>query len=205
MKGESDVAQQSTVVCTSLGVAVLAVMVLAACAPVAVEPGAAAPAEKVDLAFWNMPFVTQEVSPDYVLKWEEDVKTALPNVNVDSYYGPGKYLDQRDKFLLQAESGKPDVIEGLLEDMAAYVQAGLIEPLDERFAAWDESSMFVESTLEPLRIDGKLYGIYVCTEIADPRAAQGMGHRGTTPPRRGRAPGLRRAGGVGDAAAGGLG
>ncbi|NIM23363.1 MAG: hypothetical protein GTO21_05555, partial [Armatimonadetes bacterium] len=92
--------------------------------PAAEEPAAeeAAPAEQVSLAFWNMPFVTQEVSPEYVLQWEEDVKTALPNATVDNFYGPGKYKDQRDKFLLQAESGKPDVIEGLLEDTAAYVQ-----------------------------------------------------------------------------------
>jgi ABC-type glycerol-3-phosphate transport system substrate-binding protein len=119
----------------------------------------AAPAEQVSLAFWNMPFVTQEVSPEYVLQWEEDAKTALPNAAVDNFYGPGKYKDQRDKFLLQAESGTPDVIEGLLEDTAAYVQKGLIEPLDERFAAWDESDQFVESTLTPVTIDGKLYGI----------------------------------------------
>jgi hypothetical protein len=28
--------------------------------------------EKVSLSFWNMPFVTQEVSPEYVLQWEKD-------------------------------------------------------------------------------------------------------------------------------------
>ena len=42
--------------------------------PAAEEP---APAEEVSLAFWNMPFVTQEVSPEYVNQWEADVKTAL--------------------------------------------------------------------------------------------------------------------------------
>jgi len=114
---------------------------------------------KVKLAFWNMPFVTQEVSPEYVLKWENDVVAAIPNATVDHFYGPGKYKDQRDKFLLQAKSGTPDVIEGLLEDTAVYVQKGLIEPLDDRFAAWADSSQFVESTLAPLRIGGKLYGI----------------------------------------------
>jgi ABC-type glycerol-3-phosphate transport system substrate-binding protein len=116
-------------------------------------------AEKVNLSFWNMPFVTQEVSPEYVLQWEEDVKQALPNAAVDNFYGPGKYKDQRDKFLLQAKSGTPDVIEGLLEDVAVYVEKGLIEPLDDRFAAWPEHEQFVESTLTPLTIGGKLYGI----------------------------------------------
>ena len=115
--------------------------------------------EKVSLSFWNMPFVTQEVSPRYVQEWERDVKTALPGYTVDDFYGPGKYSDQRDKFLVQAKSGTPDVIEGLLEDVAVYVEKGLIEPLDGYFEGWDESDQFVESTLEPLRIGGRLYGI----------------------------------------------
>ena len=33
----------------------------------------------VNLSFWNMPFVTQEVSPEYVKKWETDIKSSLPN------------------------------------------------------------------------------------------------------------------------------
>jgi ABC-type glycerol-3-phosphate transport system substrate-binding protein len=128
-------------------------------AAIVVAAAPPAPAEKVSLSFWNMPFVTQEVSPEYVLKWEEDVVTALPNATVDNFYGPGKYKDQRDKFLLQAKSGTPDVIEGLLEDMGVYVEKGLIEPLDDRFAAWEDSAQFTESTLAPMRIGGKLYGI----------------------------------------------
>ncbi|MBE0410032.1 MAG: hypothetical protein IBX69_09905, partial [Anaerolineales bacterium] len=118
-----------------------------------------APAEKIPLTFWNMPFVTQEVSPQYVAEWERDVVAALPNIVVDKFYGPGKYADQRDKFLLQATTGVPDVIEGLLEDTAIYVEKGLIAPLDDRFSAWADSAQFVESTLTPLRIDGKLWGI----------------------------------------------
>lgn len=160
-------------VASSVVLGMLLVSLLLACGPTAApeptEPPAAEPTqpeaaepeagEKISLSFWNMPFVTQEVSPEYVLKWEEDAKTALPNATVDNFYGPGKYKDQRDKFLLQAKSGTPDVIEGLLEDTAVYVQKGLIEPLDDRFAAWADSGQFVEATLAPLRINGKLYGI----------------------------------------------
>lgn len=143
-------------------------MVLTACAvpaPVVQAPAqeaapAAAPSgQKAELSFWNMPFNTQEVSPAYVAQWEEAVKVALPDIKVDAFYGPGTYAGQRDAFLLQAKSGTPDVIEGLLEDTAGYVTKGLIDPLDDRFAAWAESGMFVESTLAPLRIGGKLYGI----------------------------------------------
>ncbi len=140
---------------------------LAACVPPS-APAPAAPAatpvpekvtEKVTLSFWNMPFVTQEVSPQYVKQWEEAVKTALPNATVDAFYGPGKYKDQRDKFLLQAKTGTPDVIEGLLEDTAVYVKEALIEPLDDLFNAWADKGQFQEATLAPLRIKGKLWGL----------------------------------------------
>ena len=113
----------------------------------------------VNLSFWNMPFVTQEVSPEYVKKWETDIKSSLPNSKVDNFYGPGRYKDQRDKFLLQAKSATPDVIEGLLEDTAVYVSKKLIEPLDSYFNSWNEKNQFIESTLKPLRINGKLYGL----------------------------------------------
>jgi ABC-type glycerol-3-phosphate transport system substrate-binding protein len=116
-------------------------------------------AQKIKLAFWNMPFVTQEVSPTYVAKWEKDAKTRLQNYTIESFYGPGKYADQRDKFLVQAKSGKPDVIEGLLEDVAVYVEKDLIEPLDSYFNAWADKGQFDPATINPLTINGKLYGI----------------------------------------------
>jgi ABC-type glycerol-3-phosphate transport system substrate-binding protein len=116
-------------------------------------------AQKVKLTFWNMPFVTQEVSPAYVAKWEKDAKTRLKNYTIENFYGPGKYADQRDKFLVQAKSGKPDVIEGLLEDVAVYVEKDSIEPLDSYFNAWADKGQFDPATTTPLTIKGKLYGI----------------------------------------------
>ena len=113
-----------------LGILALTVMVLAACAPVAPQPGAA-PAEQVELAFWNMPFVTQEVSPEYVLKWEEDVKAALPNATVDNYYGPGKYQDQRDRFCPGRER-QARCDRRAARGHGGLRQSGPIEPLDER-------------------------------------------------------------------------
>ncbi|HLB48348.1 MAG TPA: substrate-binding domain-containing protein [Anaerolineales bacterium] len=134
---------------------------LAACgAPATTQaPATTAPPASTALSFWNMPFVTQEVSPEYVKQWEGAVAKALPNVTVDKFYGPGEYKPQRDKFLLQAKSATPDVIEGLLEDMGVYVKNSLIDPLDDRFNAWAEKDQFVEATLSPLRVGGKLYGI----------------------------------------------
>jgi ABC-type glycerol-3-phosphate transport system substrate-binding protein len=128
-------------------------------APEATATTAAAGGGEVTLSFWNMPFVTQEVSPQYVTQWEEAVAKALPNIKVDSFFGPGDYGPLRQKFLLQAKSGTPDVIEGLLEDTAVYVKNGLIDELDARFDAWSDKDQFVPATVDPLRINGKLYGI----------------------------------------------
>jgi ABC-type glycerol-3-phosphate transport system substrate-binding protein len=114
---------------------------------------------KVPVSFWNMPFVTQEVSPKYVAQWQQAVAAALPDVNVDPSYGPGDYTPLRQKFLLQAKSGTPDVIEGLLEDTAVYQKQGLIDPLDDQFKAWSDNSQFVTSTVDALKINGQLWGI----------------------------------------------
>jgi len=153
---------------------------LAACAPTPPSPTAAPPtlataptavptavpptvvpttAPPVTLSFWNMPFVTQEVSANYVKQWQTAEAQALPNVKVDPFYGPGDYGPLRTKYLLQANSGTPDVVEGLLEDIAVYVKQGLVEPLDDRFNAWADKSQFVQATVSPLTINGKLYAI----------------------------------------------
>lgn len=111
------------------------------------------------LTFWNMPFVTQEVSPSYVKSWEKNVKKALPSYNVSNFFGPGGYGPMRKKFLVQAKSGTPDVIEGLLEDVPVYAQKGDIAPLNKYFNNWSQKGEFEKSTLAPLTIGGKLYGL----------------------------------------------
>ena len=111
------------------------------------------------LTFWNMPFNTQEVSPEYVQWWEENIATTLPDIEADTYYGPGTYDAQRKNFVVQAKTGKPDVIEGLVEDLTVYTKQDLILDLTERFNNWEDKDHFVESTLKPLIVDGKLYGL----------------------------------------------
>lgn len=111
------------------------------------------------LTFWNMPFVTQEVNPSYVKAWEKNVKKALPSYKVSHYFGPGGYNPMRQKFLVQAKSGTPDVIEGLLGDLPVYAQKGDIQPLNKYFNNWSQKSKFAKATLAPMTINGKLYGI----------------------------------------------
>jgi ABC-type glycerol-3-phosphate transport system substrate-binding protein len=137
----------------------LAILALVALAAAGVAFAGPSKEAAKPLSFWNMPFVTQEVSPEYVKQWEANVKKALPGYAVSDFFGPGDYGPLRDKFLVQASSGTPDVIEGLLEDTAVYVDKGDIEPLDSYFNSWSEKGQFEPATLAPLTINGKLYGI----------------------------------------------
>ena len=106
-----------------------------------------------------MPFVTQEVPPSYVTQWQDAVAQQLTAFDVEHFYGPGDYGPLRQKFLLQAKSGTPDVIEGLLEDEAVYVFNGLIDEMDARFDAWADKDQFIPATIDALKINNKLYGI----------------------------------------------
>jgi ABC-type glycerol-3-phosphate transport system substrate-binding protein len=128
-------------------------------APAAAATAAGAAPAAGALSFWNMPFVTQEVPPSYVQQWQAAVTKAVPGVTVDMFYGPGDYGPLRQKFLLQAKSGTPDVVEGLLEDESVYVTNSLIESLDTQFNAWADKDQFIAATVDALKIGGKLYGI----------------------------------------------
>ncbi len=93
------------------------------------------------LTFLNMPFNTQEVSPEYVAWWEENIAKALPDIQADTYYGPALRRTKRKNFVVQAKTGKPDVIEGLVEDLTVYTKQDLILDLTERFNNWEERSV----------------------------------------------------------------
>jgi len=114
---------------------------------------------KTKLTFWNMPFMSREVSPNYVQWWEENVVKALPEIEVEKFYGPGDYDSMRKNFVVQAKTGKPDVIEGLVEDLTVYTKQNLIADLTDLFHSWNEKDQFVKSTVDALTVDGKIYGI----------------------------------------------
>jgi multiple sugar transport system substrate-binding protein len=116
-------------------------------------------AQKPKLTFWNMPFNTQEVSPEYVKWWAENIAKECADFEADTYYGPGTYDGMRKNFVVQAKTGKPDVIEGLVEDLTVYTKQDLIVNLTDLFNQWADKDQFVPSTLKALTVDGKVYGI----------------------------------------------
>ena len=114
-----------------------------------------------ELVMWNSQFVTEWAGREESSKYFKD-NTKL---KVSSDFGPSLYRDMSQKFIIQAKTGKPDVIEGTLEQLFSYAKAGLLMPIDEQFYSDSESENYNANVLDPLKVDGKLYGIPYNTNV----------------------------------------
>lgn len=114
-------------------------------------------ASKTNITFWSVPFLNGQDTKVF-LPWFLKHNT-LPDIQFTTDYGPGNYGPQQDKFLAQAKTGSPDILEGLWENMVAYVRAGDLSPLTSLFAAWPDHTKFFPSTVSALTYNGDLYGV----------------------------------------------
>jgi multiple sugar transport system substrate-binding protein len=114
-------------------------------------------AGKTPVTFWSVPFVNGQDTKVF-LPWfvKHD---SMSDAQFTTDYGPGDYGIQQDKFLTQAKTGSPDILEGLWENMVAYVRAGVLSPLTDQFAAWADHSKFFPSTVAALTYNGQQYGV----------------------------------------------
>ena len=115
-------------------------------------------ASKTTVTMWAAPFAGT-YAPLYDAWLKKTAPPALPNVQIPSDYGPGPYATMQSKYLVQARSGTPDIIEGLLENIVAYIKAGLITPLNDRFNAWPDHTQFVPASINGMMYNGKLLGV----------------------------------------------
>ena len=119
-----------------------------------------------ELNLWFVPLSSQGPLKEPLLKWKkEHLPTLLPGVTVNDNFGPPIYQDAQQKFIVQGRTGKPDVIESVLEGMIAYQRAGLLAPLDDLFNQWPDKDQFIPSTIKALTINGKLYGVPYNTNV----------------------------------------
>lgn len=117
-------------------------------------------ASKTTVTMWAVPYATASTNAALYDPWlAKNAPMALPDVQIASDYGPGMYATMQSKYLVQAKSGTPDIIEGLLENIVAYIRAGDIAPLDDRFNAWADHTQFVPASINGMMYNGKLYGI----------------------------------------------
>jgi multiple sugar transport system substrate-binding protein len=116
-------------------------------------------ASKTAITFWCTPFVSGEDPLSFVKWFGQQQAKDLTSVTFSTDYGPGAYDTQQHKFIIQARTGTPDTLEGLLENMVAYIRAGLITPLTDRFKSWPEHGTFLDSTVKGLMFNGQLWGV----------------------------------------------
>jgi len=114
-----------------------------------------------ELTLWYSPLVYENPARAPFETWvEENAPAALPEgYTLTKDYGPPTYDEVEQRYIVQARSGKPDVVEGVLENMIALQKAGLIQPVTEQFEGWEEKDQFIPSTIDALTIDGELYGL----------------------------------------------
>ena len=119
-----------------------------------------------ELNLWFVPLASQGPLKEPLLKWKtEHLPQLLPGGTVNDNFGPPIYQDAQQKFIVQGRTGKPDVIESVLEGMIAYQRAGLLAPLDDLFDKWADKDQFIPSTIKALTINGKLYGVPYNTNV----------------------------------------
>jgi ABC-type glycerol-3-phosphate transport system substrate-binding protein len=114
-------------------------------------------ASKTPITFWSVPFINGQDTTVF-LPWFKKHDT-LPNIEFTTDYGPGDYGVMQNKFLTQAKTGSPDILEGLWENMVAYVRAGILSPITTQFGAWADHGKFFPSTVAALSYNGQQYGV----------------------------------------------
>ena len=76
---------------------------------------------------------------------------------ISSDAGPALYLERSQMYLLQGKSGRPDVLEGTLEQVYSYISAGLARPVNDIFEKSELKKVLKPGLAEALTLDGKLY------------------------------------------------
>ena len=107
------------------------------------------------LTLWHTAFVNEWSGRQEVVSFFER-NTKLP---VSRDYGPALYRDVAQQFFLQAKTGVPDVLEGVLEQMLTYAEAGLIAPITDLFETYEDRQYYAPNAIEALKIGGQLYGV----------------------------------------------
>jgi len=114
-----------------------------------------------NLVLWHTSFVNEWSGRVAITEFFENNN----KLNVSNDYGPSLYREVSQKFIIQAKTGNPDVIEGVLEQMFTYERAGLLLPLNNYFDNYKDKDYYAKNALDALTIDGKLYGIPYNTNV----------------------------------------
>lgn len=144
--------------------AALAAGLLAGCGGAAASPAPSAPAaptgsgstasaEPVELTIWS----TSAKLTDFELSLQEDFMKAHPGITINNVIKEGD--PGNDFYTAVAAGNAPDVVDVSFTMMDKYMSAGILEPLNSYFDAWEDKGAFDQVYLDNFTRDGKLQGL----------------------------------------------
>jgi len=120
-----------------------------------------AAAQDNELVLWHTSFTSEWSGlEDTVNFFEENTE-----LNVSDDYGPPLYRDISQQLIVQARTGNPDVVEGVLEQMFTYAKADLIMPLDDYWQSYADKDQYYENVMNAVTINDKIYAIPYNTNV----------------------------------------
>jgi maltose-binding protein MalE len=114
-----------------------------------------------ELVLWHTSFVNEWGGREKLVNYFEE----NTNLNVSNDYGPALYRDVAQKLIIQGKTGKPDVIEGTLEQLITYAKADLIMPLNNFWENYEDKQEYASNVMDAVTIDGQIYGIPFNTNV----------------------------------------
>ncbi|WP_129113967.1 ABC transporter substrate-binding protein [Halegenticoccus tardaugens] len=108
-----------------------------------------------ELLLWAAPFDEKEWDPWkewFQEKWQENHDSSVT-------LSPFEYEDMRQKFLSGGRQGDPDAIEGLIENLPEYINAGLLEPITDQVNDLNFTDGYIEGAWDAMTFKDEVYGL----------------------------------------------
>ena len=120
-----------------------------------------AAAAQDQLVLWHTSFTSEWSGLEETVNFFEE----NTDLNVSTDYGPPLYRDISQQLIVQARTGNPDVVEGVLEQMFTYAKADLIMPLNDFWEDYEDKDQYLDNVMEAVTIDGEIYAIPYNTNV----------------------------------------
>lgn len=113
------------------------------------------------LVLWHTSFTSEWSGLEKTVNFFEE----NTDLNVSTDYGPPLYRDISQQLIVQARTGNPDVVEGVLEQMFTYAKADLIMPLNDFWEDYEDKDQYLDNVMEAVTMDGEIYAIPYNTNV----------------------------------------
>lgn len=109
--------------------------------------------EPVTLTLWE----TSRTTDDFALQLENEFLESHPHITLNKVIREG---DPGNEFYQAVAAGNaPDLVGVSFAMIDQYMRAGILEPMNDYFAEWEEADGYIQEYLDLYTRDGILYGI----------------------------------------------